>query len=103
MAIYKSPYTPGLVDLSPERRISNQIIISGTNDSFSAPNGIVLIELLQIEAGKTITIQDGDGTQIASGVTSFDQEISPLRCDKGFTITGDVEFGKASVIYGVLP
>lgn len=101
MAIYKPTENRALAEILPEERLSNQVVISGTNDSLSAPKGIFFLELLQLEAGKSITIADGDGNIIATGVTSFEQEHSPLRCDKGITITGDVQFGKGFVINAV--
>ncbi len=102
MAIYKPQIGRAIVEILPEDRLSNQVVFSGNSgNTISVPNGIVFLELLQVDSGGTVQIDDGDGNTISTSISDFAQDHSPLRCDKGITITGDVDFAKGFVIYGV--
>ena len=102
MAIYKAKNRRAIAEILPEERLSNQVIFYGSSgNTLSVPNGIVFIEVLQVDGAGTIEIKDGNGEVIASGAKDFSQDHSPLRCDKGVTLTGDVQFCKAFVIEGI--
>lgn len=103
MAIYRAQSYNGkpLSMISIEQRLSNQIVISGTDETMSLPNGVFFLEYLEADTGTTVTIEDGSGNTICSGMSSFNNEICPLRCDYGFTITGDVTIAKGFVLDGV--
>jgi len=101
MAVYRHRNVRGLSEIAVAHHFSNQIELSGTNESLSVPNGIFFLELLVIEAGKTVTILDGEGRTISTGLTGFTQEYSPLRCDYGIEFIGDVEFAKGFIIEDV--
>ena len=98
MAIYRPLKRGKIADLSPEERLSNQVVLSGTNQTLDVPNGMFCLEYLEMESGKTVTIEDGDGNTIASGVSAFNNDRVPLRCDLGVTLTGDVTIAKGFVL-----
>lgn len=99
MAIYKAETRRALSRITPEERLSNQIIFTGSSDnSIAVPQGIVFIELLIVDGAGSIEFKDGNGDVIATGVTDFSQDHSPLRCDRGVTMTGDVAIAKGFVI-----
>ena len=102
MSVYRRKTTTPLSEITTEQRVSNQIVFTGTtSDAFLVPKGVVLLELLQVETGNTVAIEDGEGNVLATGVTDFEQEHSPLLCDKGIKIIGAVTIAKASVIDGI--
>jgi hypothetical protein len=101
MAIYRHRNVRGLSEIAQSHRLSNQIEFSGNNESLDVPRGIVFLELLILEAGKTVTIRDGEGRTISTGLTSFSQDYSPLRCDYGIEFIGDIVFAKGFVLEDV--
>jgi len=101
MATYRPPVTKALADFSQGDKLSNQVVFSGTNESYSVSDGILFIEFIEMDSG-TATIKDGLGNTIATGLSSFSQDHSPLRCDYGITIEGDVSMAKGFVITGIL-
>lgn len=102
MAIYKASNPRAFADISYETRLSNQIVFYGnTGNTISVPKGVVFIEMLQVEGAGSIDISDGDGNTIASGVTDFSNDFSPLRCDYGVTLTGSLKIAKGFVLDGV--
>jgi hypothetical protein len=90
---YIPPTNKALSPISQAVRLSNQVVLSGTNDAYSVPKGIFFLEFLEMSSG-TATIEDGDGNTIATGVTAFSNDHSPLRCDLGITITGSISMAK---------
>lgn len=98
MAIYKSKYRRQIAQITPEERLSNQIVIYGTDETMSIPNGAFFLEYLQVDGQGNITILDGDGVIISTGVETFSNDFVPLECPKGFTLTGDVAMAKGFVI-----
>ena len=101
MAFYRPPNCLGYAKIGFGERIANQVTFSGTNDKLLIPKGVFLLDYLEIETGKSVTIKDGKGNTIVTGVTQFNQEHMPLRCDYGIEIVGDVQFGKGSAHDGV--
>ena len=102
MAIYRHRNLRALAEITPEQRLSNQVTFSGSSElTLSVPNGIFFLELLILESSKSVDIQDGNGTTIATGLTGFSQDMSPLRCDRGITFGGEIEFAKGFVLEGI--
>jgi len=98
---YRHPIGRTLNRISAEDKLNNQIILTGASPALPVPKGIFFLESLVLSTG-TATIADGDGTTIVAGIASMDQQISPLRCDHGITITGSVLYAKGFVIEGCL-
>jgi len=102
MAIYRHTNLRALAEITPEQRLSNQVTFSGSTELvLSVPKGIFFLELLVLESSKTTTIKDGDGNTIATGLTGYSQDHSPLRCDRGIEFVGEIEFAKGFVLNGV--
>lgn len=100
MSVYRSQANKSraIREITPEDRLSNQVVISGTNQSISVAQGALFIEVLQVDSGGTVEIKDGSGKTISTSISNFEQDHSPLRCDLGATITGDVDFAKGFII-----
>jgi len=99
MAIYRAVSCRNIAEILSSDRLSNQIVFTGNSGNIlSVPKGIFFIEFLQAESGGSLTIEDGNGTIIATGLTEFSQDYSPLRCDRGVTITGDIALVKGFAI-----
>lgn len=102
MTIYRPENSRALEEISMESRLSNQIVFYGNSgNTISVPNGIVFIEFLQVEGAGTISITDGNSVTVASGITDFSNDHSPLRCDRGITITGSLKIAKGFVVEDV--
>jgi hypothetical protein len=97
MSVYRHPNCRAIVEITPAERLSNQVIFEGTNQSISVTKGVFLLSHMEIETGKTVTIKDGQGTTLATGITGFSRDYVPLRCDYGIEIVGDVVFAVGSV------
>jgi hypothetical protein len=98
---YRHPSGKVLTRIAIEDRFNNQLVLSGTNPEQLLPKGIFFLEVLVLSSG-TATIADGKGIAIMTGISGFTQEISPLRCDYGITITGAVLYAKGFVVEGCL-
>lgn len=102
MAIYRHKNLRGLADISAEARLSNQIVFNGSSANvISVPKGIVFIEFIKAETGGSIEVKDGNGVSMLSGLTEFSQDHSPLRCDRGVTLIGNLECAKGFVLEGI--
>jgi hypothetical protein len=100
MAVYRSTNNKPLNGYNPAIRISGQMVLSGTDPEFLTETGVFFLEMLQLGTGATVTIKDGDDVTIATTVSSFSQDQSPLRCDKGIKFTGTVIMAKGFVMEG---
>jgi len=101
MTIYRHKNLIGLANITIADRMNNQVTFVGSNESLSVTKGIFFLEMLVLESGKTVAIKDGEGNTIATGLTGFEQDFSPLRCDYGIEFVGDVEFAKGFVLEGI--
>lgn len=102
MAVYRHENLRGLADISSESRLSNQVVFNGsTENTLSVPKGIVFIEFIKAESGGSIEVKDGNDVSMLSGLTDFSQDHSPLRCDRGVTLVGDLECAKGFVLDGI--
>lgn len=94
MTIYKAPNNRSQALFDYADRINNQIILYGTNQTFPVDKGIFFLEYLETDGATTVTIKDGNDVQMTDAISEFNQEVVPLRCDYGITITGDVVIAK---------
>jgi len=78
-------------------KFDNTKIISGVNQTLLVPKGIFFLEYLDVVSG-TVAISDGKGNVIVPAIDSFSNDHSPLRCDYGITITGNVAIAKGYTI-----
>lgn len=101
MAIYRPYTTKALSNFSESDRHNNQVVMSGTDETYPLSDGIFFLEFLEMDSG-TATIKDGKGRTIATGVTAFNQDRSPIRCDYGITVEGDASIAKGFFALGVL-
>ena len=93
------------VTVSPEAveqaRLNDQVVLTGNNEAFVIADGIFFVEFFEAAAGTTITITDGNSQAIVAGIASFSNDHSPIRCDKGLTITGNLVMLKGFVLRGI--
>jgi hypothetical protein len=85
-----------IVSYHASNRASGQVILTGNNESVTSPSGVFFLEMLQCASGVTLT--SGDGKLVIAGITSFSQDQSPLRFDKGLIITGTVVIAKGFLV-----
>ena len=98
MAIYRAKNRRAIAKITPEERLANQVVLSGTNQTLDVSKGIFFLEYLEVDGAGTVTLLDGNSDQICSGITAFNNDKIPLRCDYGITITGDVSIAKGFVV-----
>jgi len=103
MSVYRTKNNRPLSGYTPAQRASGQVILYGTDPTVSCPKGIFYLELLRVDdTGAGITLKDGDGVTMATGVLSFEQDQSPIRCDNGITLTGFVIIAKGFIVEAAL-
>ena len=103
MATYRTKNTRTISSINTSQSITGQVVLSGSSPSVLCPGGIFLLEMLQVDdSGAGVSLVDGNSVTIASGVKSFSQDYSPLRCDGGITITGTVVLAKGFIVEGCL-
>lgn len=101
MSIYRPENSRVIQSITPSDRLSNQVVIVGTNEKLLSKKGVFFLELLILPTSGTVIIKDGKGKIIASGLTGFEQDFVPLRCDYGIEFVGDVELAKGFMIENV--
>jgi hypothetical protein len=82
-------------------KANDQVIFSGVNDKYLLDKGVFFLEFFEAKATTTVQIKDGQGTSIASGVTWFSNDQSPLRCDYGIEVVGEVTLLKGFIVRNV--
>ena len=100
MAIYIPPNTRKL-DIKESDRYNEPVILTGIDESFTVINGVFFIESLRAVAGTTVAINDGAGTAMIPAVDEIDLEHSPIRCDGGVSVTGNLAYLKGFVVRNV--
>ncbi len=104
MAIYRrtSNIRP-ISTITLAEHLSNQVVLSGTNPSLitNSDKGFVLIHSMEVDTGDTITITDGNGVAMLTGIAGYRAYFVPILCEKGVTITGDVLNAICSVFEGI--
>jgi len=75
-------------------RFNDQVILSGIDESYPVEKGIFFLEFVEATTGTTVIIKDGLGNTIVSGVDSWSQDHSPIRCDYGIEIEGNLKLAK---------
>jgi hypothetical protein len=105
MGYYRSVNSGPLPHFSDADRYNNRIAVANeTNPQIIVDNGVFFLEHVYLETGKTISIVDGNGQTLMTGLDrDLNVEISPIRLDYGFVITGDVLLLKGFIIQGCLP
>jgi hypothetical protein len=99
MTIYTPPQNSQLSNYSDRDKFNGQRVFDGTDDQLLVPKGVFFLEYLK--AATTVDIKDGDGNTIVAGISDFQSDHSPLRCDHGIEFVGDVIFAKGFVLQGV--
>ena len=84
-----------------EARANNQIVLIGVNETCPVAKGVFFVEFLAAAAGTTVAIADGEGRAVVAAVANFSNEFSPMRCDYGITVTGNLAMLKGFVVEGV--
>lgn len=97
MAKYQSRNARKVV-VEEQDRYNEQVILTGNNESFLVPKGVFFIDYVEAVSGTTVTLTDGNGQTIVSSLSSYSQEYSPLKCEGGVTITGNVVMVKGFVL-----
>jgi hypothetical protein len=100
MTVYIAPNNRKVYPVDRDK-YNDQVILTGTDESYLVDKGIFYIEFFEADTGKTVTIKDGSGNTIAAGVSSFSQDHSPIRCDYGIQVTGDLAMLKGYVMRNV--
>lgn len=93
MANYKSSKTMPFATISQSVRLSNQVVLSVSTETYLVNKGVFFLEFLGLASG-TVEIKDGDGVVIVAAMGNFSNDHSPLRCDGGITITGTFQIAK---------
>ena len=88
--------------INEKDRYNNQRVLSGTDAEFLLPKGIFFVEYIQLDTGDTIDLKDGKGNIIAAGILSVPPMYSPIRCDYGVQVSGDVLMLKGFFVDNVL-
>lgn len=101
MAVYIAPNNRP-VTYTIADKCNNQVVLSGTDDECLASKGIFFLEYLEATSGTTVTIKDGNDNTIVPGIASLNIAFSPLRCDYGIKITGDLVIAKGFMLREVL-
>lgn len=101
MTIYIPPNNHQLSNIQDRDKFNNTRVIVGTNQELPLSDGVFFLEYLEAATGTTVAIADGNGTQIVAAISSFASDHSPLRCDYGIAITGEVVIAKGFVVPGV--
>jgi hypothetical protein len=100
MARYIAPNNKKL-SLSERDKYSDQVIMSGVNESYPVAKGVFFLEYVEAATGTTVVIKDGHGNVIISGIDKWDQDHSPIRCDLGVEFVGNLKIAKGFFLAGV--
>lgn len=98
MALYRASSRRPLSEMSPEFRLSNQVVMTGTDQELLVPKGAFFLEYLSVESGNSVTLSDGAGNEIVANLTDFNNDRVPLRCDGGIIAVGTVLIIKGFVL-----
>ena len=98
MAIYKPVNTRALALVDFADRANNQIVLRGSNQSYPVSRGIFFLEYLEPDKLGTVVVKDGKGNTMTGSINAFNNDKSPLRCDYGIVIVGDVTIAKGFFI-----
>lgn len=102
MAIYIAPNNRKIpVSEIQLQKGNDQVIFSGSNDKLLVDKGVFFLEFLEAKSTTTVNLKDGKGSTIATGVSSFSNDQSPLRCDYGLEVVGDVTMLKGFIVRNV--
>lgn len=97
MAIYKPTNAISVSNITSGQRMSNQIVISGTNQQFIVTGGAFYLESIDVSSG-TVDVSDGAGIPMAS-IGTHDFNDSPMICEDGIQMVGTVLMAKGFAVY----
>lgn len=100
MSAYIAPNNSKIAIYEPGK-CNDQVILSGVNEAYLVPKGVFMLEYFEAKATTTIILKDGKGNIIGSGVSAFSNDQSPLRCDYGIMIVGEVTMLKGFILRDV--
>jgi hypothetical protein len=89
------------VTISERDRFNDQVILSGVNESYPVTKGIFFLEYVEAASGTTVIIKDGSGNVIISGIDTWGQDHSPIRCDYGVEFVGNLKIAKGFYVANV--
>ncbi len=89
------------ITITENSKINDQIVLSGIDESYYVSKGTVLVDFIACPGTGVITLNDGKGNLVATGVNYFANDHAPLRCDYGVIITGQVSMLKGTVLRNV--
>jgi len=98
MAVYIHSNNKPLAIVSEQDRLNGQVVLRGTDEYLLLDNGVFYLELLEAVAESTVTISDGRGNIVLSGITGYEQDRSLIRFDYGIEISGNVIVAKGYVV-----
>jgi hypothetical protein len=80
MAVYRTKNLRPISKITPELKLDNQVVLTGTDQDYLVSNGIFFLE--------------------SSG--GFTNDHDPLRCDYGIQLTGTVRMAKGYYLTDIL-
>ena len=90
------------IGLDAERvKFNDQVVLSEASPEFLVDKGVFMLEYLLANTGETVTLIDGKDRTIVSGISEFSNDHSPLRCNYGIKITGNVVIAKGYVVRNI--
>ena len=96
MPIYRGPNNRKIT-IEPQDRHNDQVILTGVDERYLVPNGAFFLEQLESFNATGANISDGQGNIIMTNVDFVFGDYSPIRCDYGIILTGDVNYAKGFV------
>jgi ABC-type cobalamin transport system permease subunit len=103
-ATYRIKNSQSIGPISNAEKLRGQVVIANQTDAsldLSASKGIFYLENIVASSG-TLSIKDGDGATVITGLSSLDFQISPLALKYGCVITGAILYMKGFIKNGVL-
>lgn len=101
--IYQSFCDAPVGNLNFNELLNNQRVLTGTDPFILTDRGIFLLEVLIVTGSGTVNITDGKDKVVGDKIATFYSSLTPLRCDYGIKITGDVSYAMGYLIQNVLP
>jgi len=89
------------IAITENNKINDQIILSGINESYFVDKGTILVDFISCPGSGVITLNDGKGNLVATGVNYFANDHAPLRCDYGVSVIGQIAMLKGTVLRNV--
>jgi hypothetical protein len=104
MATYRIKNAQSLGPISAADKLRGQVVIANDTNAdidLSASKGIFFLENIVASSG-TLTVKDGDGVTVFTGLSSLDFQLSPMPIKHGIEVTGSILYLKGFILDGVL-